>query len=602
MMTSLARCCSCALLMTTFACGGGDGGDGGTGGGGGTTCVDRVELTNDDISGGTVLEAGSCWLVNEALTLSDGTVDVREGVSIEFATGTSFRINTGGRLEMTGTAAEPVHLTTSDPLVTWKGIQMNDSQGTDNAWQYVVIENAGSEQWTGATYSAAAVFLDGTTTLSMDQVTIRNSAGHGLLAFDETDFSFTNGTFDGNDTPAYLHPQVVSSLGGETVFTGNTQSHVRVVFTNTNAVTGTHTWPELAVPYRVEDRFFINGDLTISDGTVVEVAQDVAIIVETGASLTAVGSAAKGILLRGSSAGSRGFWKGIEVESGGTGAPLQYGATLDFVEIADAGSSQWDGDTESTAALFLRDASAALITNSTFTNSGGYGLFASVNARLDGFNGNSFGGNARAMYLHPDRVGELAGTSTVSGNDEDRIHVVFGNTDRVSVAATWKDLGVPYEITDRFYVNADLILEAGVVLEFAQDKELIVEGGSLTANGTSNDPVVLTGVNAVTPYWKGIEIETNSASNALSHTLIENTGSTLWTGDAESDAAIYLDDGAQVTLDNVEIGPGNGYGVFLADATSTLSCTSVTFTSLQDGDVWDDDANGGLGAVLVGCP
>jgi hypothetical protein len=564
-----------------------------------TDCSTAIELTNDDIAGGTTLAAGTCYLVNENLVLDDGIVTAEAGVVLQFATNRSFDIRSGGQLELAGTAAAPVRLTSQDPVATWKGVRLNDSQGSSNAWSYAVIDRAGDDEWTGADYSAAAVYLDGSTTLQMDNVSISNSESHGLIAFAEVEFSFSAGSFEGNETPAYLHPQVVSSIGADATFSANANDYIRVTFGNNDVVTGTHSWP--AHRYRVEQRSQVEGDVTIAPGAVFEFAQDVSLIVESGATLTAVGTDSAPIEFRGA-ANTRGYWKGIEIESGGTGTPVTIGATFDHCTISDAGGQAWSGAAESLAAVYLQDTSAAKITNTTIRNSGRYGLWAGNNARLPEFGSNTFSGNARVMILHPDRVGELSGTSTISGNDDDGIYVVFGNNDRVSTDASWRDLGVPYVVRDRFYTEAALTIEAGVTVQFPQDQGLIVEeDGSLIANGTAAEPVVLEGQNDVaTGYWQGLRIQSNNPNNKLTHTTVENAGANRWTGDGESDAAIFLDGNARISLDNTTLGPGGGYGVHLSDEGSVLGCSAVTFTSLVKGDVWVDDPS--PGAAVTGCP
>lgn len=562
-------------------------------------CGERLELTDDAFVGGTVLEAGSCWFVTEDLSVADGTVEAEQGVSIHFATDVGVTIAAGGTLRLAGTAEHPVELTTDDPLVTWRGIQLQDSQGSDNLWEHVVLDRAGSENWTGADYSGAAVFVDGSSTLGMHDVTLRDSISHGLLATGDVLLDVTDATFEGNDVPAYLHPDVVHALGSETAFTDNTHSYVRVVFGNTDAVVGDRSWQALAVPYRIEDRFFVEGTLDLQPGVVIEVTQDASLQIEAGARFAAAGTAEEPIVFRGVSSGTRGFWQGISVEAAGTDVPLEYGAVFDHVVIEDAGSDTWSGDPESSAALYLDAASSALITNTTFRNSASYGLWASDAARIEGFADNTFTDSGRVMFLHPDRVGELSGTSTVSGNDDDRIHVVMSNNDTVTLDATWKDLGVPYLATDRFFVDAALTLDPGVTVELDQDVRLIVEeGGSLTANGTAEAPVTLTGAaENVTGFWVGVQVLSNTTANSLTHTLLEYTGSDTWTGSPESDAALYLGEDAAMSLTDVEIGPGGGYGISVDTATTALSCSNVVFTGLEDGAVYDRDA----AAPLAGC-
>lgn len=556
------------------------------------------ELTSALIAGGKVLEAGTCWEVKQDLSLTDGTLDVREGVQVVFATGRRLSLRNAGRMKVTGTAEKPVYFGSADPLVRWQGISLDDSQGVDNTWSHLRVENAGSGKWSGAQYSGAAVYLTGTTTLSMEHVTIAGSASHGLLAFGEVTFTLANGVFEKNDTPAYLHPETAHGLGGETQFVDNANEYVRVSFANTDTVKSEQTWNALSVPYRIEQRTAIEGKLTLAEGATLEMAQDVSLRVRSSGSLTAVGSTDAPILFRGASAGTRGYWQGIEIAAGGN--TPGYGATLDHCRIEDAGSDNWSGAAASLAALYMESASSARITNTTFENSGGYGIWASANARIEGFAKNRFTKNARVALLHPERIGELEADNRVDDNDDDAIEFARSNTDRVSTDASWKNLGVRYRALNRYTVEAALTLEAGVSVEHAQDVGLIVANtGSLTSLGTPEQPVTLSGQNAnATGYWMGVRINSNDPKNTLNHTTVSHAGSARWTGDAESSAAIYLSGGAQVSLDTVNLGPGGGYGVFLEAASSQLSCTSVSFETLASGAVFDDDAN----ATLPACP
>ena len=567
--------------------------------GGTVSCTSEVALTNADIRGGTTLTAGTCYLVSENLSLSDGTVVAQAGVVVKFATGISFHVKTGGRLQLNGTATNPVSFTSQDSVGTWRGIRFTDSQSADNTWSYAVIDRAGDDEWTGASYSAAAVYLEGQTTIAMDHVTISNSQSKGLIAFDEVDLTFSAGTFDGNETPAHLHPQVANAIDADAVFNSNTNDYIRLVFGNNDKVKGTQSWPPHR--YQISDRFFVEGDLTIEAGAELSFTQDVSMIVQSSGSLTAVGSADSPITFKGA-VSTRGHWQGIELRSGGTGDPVTIGATLDHCVISDAGGRPFSGNSESQAALYLQDTSAAKITNTTFTNSERYGIWAGNNARLPDFGDNTFSNNARAMILHPDRVGELAGSSSISGNDEEGVYVVFGNNDRVTVAATWKNLNVPYVIRDRFFVDAALTIAAGTTVHFPQEQGMIVrDDGSLTTEGTATEPVVFRGQNEVSAgYWQGLRIQSNDAANKLTHTSLLHAGAKRWTGDGESDAAIHVDSGAQITLDNVTFGPGGGYALYLAEADSALSCTAVSFGTLIKGNIWMDYP--GSGGVSAACP
>ncbi|MBK8011431.1 MAG: right-handed parallel beta-helix repeat-containing protein [Deltaproteobacteria bacterium] len=564
-------------------------------------CSRALELKNSDIQGGTTIPAGACYLVNENLVLDSGVVVAEEGVVLLFSTGRSFVIKSGGQLRLDGSADAPVRLSSRDGASTWKGVQFVDSQGEDNVWSFVEIGRAGDAKWTGAAYSSAAIYLTGSTKLAMDNVTISDSASHGLIALEDVDFSFTNGTFEDNDTPAYVHPQVAGRIAPETVFSGNTNSYIRVAFGSSDGVEGEETWP--AHIYRVEDRVTVRGQLTVLPGAVIEFAQDASMVVEANAALVAKGTEAEVITFKGASE-TRGFWKGIEVRSagagGGAGASSGLGATFEHCVIRDGGGQAWSGASESSAALYLQQASSTKIADTTFSNSARYALWASEDARLPDFGGNTFSGNARVMILHPDRVGELAGNSAVHDNDDDAIYVVFSSSNRVTLDATWKNLGAPYVVRDLFQVAAALAIDPGVEIRFAQDKGMVVDAvGSLTVNGTLTAPVLFRGENEVVAgYWQGVRVESNSEANRLTHTTLAHAGSKRWTGAAESDAAIYLDNNAKLALEDVTVGPGGGYGAVVAGDGSQLTCVDVVFSSLVKEPIWDAPS----GAALANCP
>ena len=564
-----------------------------------TDCSAPLELKNADIQGGKTLTAKTCYRVSEDLNLSSGTLSAPEGVVIQFATGKSISVKSGGQLKLAGTCPAPVKLTSQEAAGSWKGVQLDDSQGADNDWTYAVVERAGSAKWTGAADTEASVYLSGATTLKMDHVTIRESKAHGLYATEKVDFSFTAGTFEKNVTPAYLHPQVADRIPADVTLKENTNPYFRVVFGNADSVEGAHTWQ--AHVFRIEDRFFVKGDLTILPGAKLEFAQGKSVLVEAGGTLTAKGTAERKVTFAGA-ASTKGFWQGIQIKSGGIGSPPTIGATFDHAVISDAGGAAWTGDGRTKAAVFMFDTSAASITNTTFRGNESYGLWAGEKSQIPGFAANTFTGNGRAMYVYPDRVGEMAATSTLTGNDEDGIFVSFGNTDRVNVPQTWKDPGVPYNVMDRFFVEAALTIDAGVVLRFSQGHEMIVtDKGSLTVNGTAAKPVTFKGQNEIaTGYWKGIQIQSNSDKNVIAFATIAHAGSNTFTGAPESDGGIYIDDKARLSLNTVTVGPGGGYGIVLGGVDSVLGCSTVTFGALVKGPVWQSQP--GPGTLLQTCP
>jgi len=84
-----------------------------------------------------------------------------------------------------------------------------------------------------------------------------------------------------------------------------------------------------------------------------------------------------------------------------------------------------------------------------------------------------------------------------------------------------------YLATDDISISepANLTLEPGVIIKFYAGRELTIsKGASLTARGTQNNPIVLTGLEATPGHWNGVWFKSTSAKNELDHVQIEYAG------------------------------------------------------------------------------
>ncbi|MEZ4385140.1 MAG: right-handed parallel beta-helix repeat-containing protein [Nannocystaceae bacterium] len=540
-------------------------------------CPQSLPLTNAEFVGGLVLPARTCWTVDENLALSDGVVTIEEGVEIRFASNIKVAISSGGQLTIAGTADEPVVLGTADPLITWQGVSLVDSQGSANDWAHVIVENAGSAQWNGANDSFAALWLDGSTTLSLSAVTFQKNVGRALRATKDVALVAADLRFLGNAGTAWVSMGGAAAFGPETVLDGNDDDRIHVGFGNTETLSDAATWAALSAPYFITDRAAIEAPLTLDPGVWIQVEEGASLTVKNDGALTAEGTAESPIVFEGASVGTRGYWQGLAFEVGGTEEPLAYGVVLDHVRVADAGADAWNGNSDTVAAIFMSGSGSARITNTEIHNSAGYGLWVGGDARIAGFAGNHLHDNNVPMRIHPDRVGELAGTSTIENNTDDRVWVVFGNNDKVTRAATWRDLGTPYYIADRMYIDAAVEVEAGVEIEHAQDIGMrVTKLGSLTASGTADAPVVFRGANAnASGFWRGLYFESNVGANLLTNVEVLDAGSTPWNGDPDSSASLFVTGGGALELVDAVVGPGGGFGAWVA-AESSLTCTGTT--------------------------
>lgn len=561
------------LLALALACGptgqsGSDGGgttDGGTDGGTQASCTTPTELTNDDVRSGGVLAAGTCWTVNEALGVEDGILDIQEGVVLTFAQGTRLSVSGSGRLHAVGTASAPVVFTgATKTRGFWKGVGFDDTMSPDNVLDHVVIEYAGGSAWTGDDRSVGALYVHGQTMLSVTDSTLRHNASSAFGIYEDVELTFTGNTIQDNASAGWVQPDPAGAIAPDNVFDGNDEQYVKLSPWD-GTLTGDATWADIGVPWRVMRGVGIEAKLTLAEGAVFEFGQDVSWWVEAEGAVTAEGTAAMPITLRGAE-DLRGYWKGIAFRTASASN------RFDHVVLESGGSKTWTGNTDSAAMIRVEDGGRLALSNSTLRKSGHYAFWAGRGAAIEGFMANTFEDNARAAFIDPDLVGNVDADTTVSGNDEDVIRVGEGT---VAHEQTWVDPGVPYLMTRGVEATAPLHLDPGTHLVFDQDEALYVTDGALDAQGTAARPVILGGAEDLAGYWKGIDIRSRTSMNDFTNVIVENAGSKPFTGNQDTVTSIFVRDGGTLSLTDVTIRKGKGYAIYVADG-SVDPCSGLT--------------------------
>ena len=525
-------------------------------------------LTQAIVADGGTISGDHCYQALSPLSVNDGTLVVEAGAHISFGPNGSLNIASGGRLTAVGTADEPITFTSLDPVQLWRGIRFNGSASLDNRLEHVTLENGASGGWNGATYATAALYLEGSSRLDVAASTISGSGGIGISATQDVELTVTGTTFAGNAIPAWVHPEVAHAFASDNVFDGNDEQAVRVAFGNTDALRTDATWAALGVPYDVQTRMFVEASLTILPGATLRFEADVSMIVRNDGVLNAIGTAEDPIGFTGVEA-LPGYWKGIQI------ATASASNILDRVFVEYGGGSAWTGDSDSRAMIDLEGNSRLLITRSTLRYSDHYALWVPAGGNISGFEDNVVERNGRTMVVHPNRVGEIGGGNSFVDNDEQLVRVSFGNTDALEDEQTWLGQDVPYLVTVRTFVEGPLTIEAGAVVYFAQDASLIVrEDGSLAAEGTADQPVVFSGAEALSGYWKGLEFGTVSANNLLSNVVLEYAGSEGWFGGSDSVATLYVTGDGFLDLEDVLIRDTGGYALILGNG-GAVTCSNV---------------------------
>lgn len=130
------------------------------------------------------------------------------------------------------------------------------------------------------------------------------------------------------------------------------------------------------------------------------------------------------------------------------------------------------------------------------------------------------------------------------------------------------DRAVDYYVPCVMEIYANITIEEGTVIEFADDAGFQVDAsavygeGSLKIQGSANsdEQTVLTGESKTKGAWRGIFFNTPSTQNNLSNVLIEYAGGEAFNSNNDK-GAIIIYANAAVQLDNVFIEKSASYGI-----------------------------------------
>jgi hypothetical protein len=293
--------------------------------------------------------------------------------------------------------------------------------------------------------------------------------------------------------------------------------------------TGDHVWDNVDVPYLVAGFMNIEegASLTIRPGVTVEFAPGAQL--EVFGRLTAHGTKDRTITFTGQTK-TPGSWLSIQIC--GEEDEINDECSFRYVTI-EYGGTDLVGDARFGGALHLNYATAT-IDNCVIRESGSSGVFATLLSSCE-IRSTSFLNNAgHAVFLAvtstfgkqaPD---PLMRDLTASGNGADGVGLAesFPMGDYVL-----EYTGLPYYIYGSFRLveGASLLIEPGVTAKFEQNAEIGVTG-PLTAIGTPEKPIVLTGIAEEPGAWDGVNIEGILHWDWPSPTLMEwerNEGSRL---------------------------------------------------------------------------
>lgn len=255
-------------------------------------------------------------------------------------------------------------------------------------------------------------------------------------------------------------------------------------------------------------------NLTLQPGVVIKFGSGDDLVVSAGASLTANGTATDPIVLSGSES-TPGFWNGIHFSYTNSTKNL-----LDHVQVEYAGGGSAEAGINTTAnGSFPTRVS---ISNTSMLYSSEFGFNFDSGTLVDKFDRNRVTGNRIAGQIEPAAATSIINTGSYTGNTIDKLLLT---TTGIESAATFDNIGIPF-LAGNITVAAKLDIKPGVTIEFRSGAQITVNSaGTLSAIGTTTNPILLTATEPTPGYWNGVRLVFSNTGNTLEHVTIEYGGS-----------------------------------------------------------------------------
>jgi hypothetical protein len=190
-----------------------------------------------------------------------------------------------------------------------------------------------------------------------------------------------------------------------------------------------------------------------------------------------------------------GSWRGISAD-GTVNTPAV--VNLDHVTL------EYGGDNGSYGAQVYADHAVVTITHGLLRYGAGNGLYTTTNTHFDVHTTDFVSNGLNAIELNTPRVDLLMTGLSASGNGTDGIRVAGATT--WPGQRRWTSPGIPY-IVDGQMINSigdALTIDPGSELQFTPAGFFSI-GGELKAQGTTTEPILMTGVSPTPGAWRGIQ-------------------------------------------------------------------------------------------------
>lgn len=344
---------------------------------------------------------------------------------------------------------------------------------------------------------------------------------------------------------------LLTFLGLSLSFIGFSQTY------HTGTISSSEVWFSTGNPH------IITGNVTVADGVTLVVAPGCEVRFDPGRRLTVQGvlsaSGAPGnpiVFTSNQVTPNKGDWQFIYFNG------ADFGSLMNYCEVSYGGVA-------TSGIIYVQSSTNNVtITNCNINNSIGNGIWLNNTAANPAISNSTISDcNLYPIYTFGDRVKDITGTMTFSGNNRNAIYVRGQNV----TTGTWLNHNVPYVIGGNIDVVdlETLTFDPGIELRFNGIYDITVFG-SLIAEGTSSEHIIFTS-NQTTPAkgdWSRVLFNT-AESSSLTYCDFNYSGSVNATIDIYNSVS-------NVSISNCLIDNSAGYGVYNR-GTSLTAISNTTF-------------------------
>ncbi|MGK7390475.1 MAG: PKD domain-containing protein [Candidatus Cyclobacteriaceae bacterium M2_1C_046] len=340
--------------------------------------------------------------------------------------------------------------------------------------------------------------------------------------------------------------------------------------------------------YIVTEDILVTANLTIEPGVIIAFEEDKGMGIYSEGSLIAKGVHSDKISFIGKESG-KGYWKGLLINSNNENNQL------DYVVIDGGGSSEYSEMYGIKGNLLLAgssiSASVIKITNSTISNSDGYGLYLAGASYLIEFGANKFEWNEfSAAYIPANQLHMIDFYTDFSEFNGYNGVMTSGVVDK-DFPVQWKKLNFRYYVVGPIIIKSGIEIEPGAYFIIHPDASIqVLDEGYLNSVGTPDQKIVFT-TTSMPYYWGGILVNTTSELNQFVYTEISYGGNTVFPNMMY--AGNLVSEFGKMKIENSTIQHGRGYGIVVNSGHQVNQdvVQKNTFFSLPNGKIYPEVLN-----------